>query len=748
MNIPQTITVPPPPLLDTVDPQRDGQVEPDAGATSAPLVRRLVQSLFKRRWLIAATMVVALLLGLLMIIMSTPRYQAVSILEVAREAPNVVQLNEETSISTATTDQEFYETQWGLLRGPALAREVVRRLNLASNPAFTDFEVQPGMQPRAEHLIRERQAAEFLQKNTVISPQRLSRLVEVRFRHPDPGIAARVANTLAETYIQTNVSRRVDQNSYAREFLERRLGETRGALEASERQLAQYASQQRIINIPTSDQTGEGQRSGGQTASQTLEAANLAGLSQALTEARAARATAEARYRAEQARGAANRPEVLQNPAMNALIERRAEVSARIAELSATYRDEYPVLAAARQQLAIIEQQMNGLRTQLASQPQESVNSEYRAAVMREQALQAQVSRLENSLLRLGQASIQYNILSRDVDTNRQLYGALLEQFKAVGVASNIGNNNANFVLRAEPPTRPYSPNIPRILLLSALLGGLAGIALAMLLEALDLSASSPDDLQQRLGEPLLGVIPRTPDSGDLLKELADRRSQLAEAYLTLHANLRFATPNGAPRTLSITSTKAQEGKSTSAIALAFTFARQGERVLLIDSDLRRPSVHERIGMTNAAGFSNVLSGQTGIEAVARRCEAGQFDVVTAGPTPPNPAELLGGPHLAEAMERALRSYDRIIVDAPPVLGLADAPLVGHAVEGIIYVVQANLTRVGAAQRGIERLKHLQGNVIGVVLTKFKHSRSAYSDYEYYGHYNYAKRGQERSSAT
>ena len=699
------------------------------GGSGGQALHTLFRLITKRRWTVAALVGLSLIVGLLVLLLATPLFRAVATLEISREQAPVIETGDRRA--PVAIDTEFYETQYGLLRSEALARRVVAQLRLADDPTYVEASTADGGNVRTARLVRERAAIVHLRETVAIVPARLSRLVEIRTSDPDPQRAARISNALSEAYMRQNLEKRVDRSAYARQFLDERIGQVRATLERSERNLVGYAGREQIILVPSSGP--EGQRAASGTASTSLVGSDLAGTSQALIAARAARAEAQARYAASRAsRG--NRSEILLNPTVSALATQRAQAIAEAAQIEASYKGDYAPLLAKREAIRQLDRQIARIEARISG----SIQSDFVAAQKREADLARQVDTLKRSLIDLSNRSIEYTILQREVDTNRALYDGLLQQYKAVSVAADLGSNNVNFVLRAEPPRKPYSPDAARVLALSLLIGGLLAIGALLLLEVLDARIATPEDFRERLDAPLLGVIPRS-SAADPSADLADPRSPMSEAYSSTQANIRFSTPEGAPQILAVTSTRAGEGKSTSVIALASIIARRGGTVVVVDGDLRRPSLHRRFGLPNQAGFSDLLTGGALDEFKPSRIEALDFDLVTSGPTPPSPGDLLASPRLGEVLARLRELYDFVIIDAPPVLGLVDAPLIASAADATLFVVEAGVPRLGPIKQSVDRILDARGRMLGFLFTKYAPRRSPFSEYASYDYYSYGQ---------
>ena len=323
---------------------------------------------------------------------------------------------------------------------------------------------------------------------------------------------------------------------------------------------------------------------------------------------------------------------------------------------------------------------------------------------------------LKQESLDLQKRSIQYNILKREVDTNRDLYTSLLQRYKEVDVASGVGANNVFVVDRAMLPGSPSSPRLSRALLIALFLGLGAGFAVAYILERLDDRIRSVEQVELIPGLTTLGVIPHV---SDVEEQLADPRSALCEAYRSLCTTLQFATENGLPKTLTITSSGPAEGKSLTSVTIAKHFATLGRKVLLVDADLRNPSLHVKLNRDNSVGLSNYLTGACTPPDAMQRTETPNLALIASGPLPPNAADLLGSARVHSLLSIGSEVFDLIVIDGPPVLGLADAQLLSSAAAATVFVVAAGSTRTGLVRGALRRLQLSRGSVIGAVLTKY-----------------------------
>lgn len=704
------------------------------GTDHVPLLRQYLRVAMRWRYLILGITIACILLGIVVTLLMTPKYTASVTVEISREANKVTDF-QGVEREASVADQEFYQTQYGLLRSRSLAERVATQLRLVDDPKFYErfgvadndpaFQIVNGRYPASGRAVRQRVAGEILLKNVGVAPVRLSRLVNVDFTSPDPTFSATVANAWAENFIQTNLERKIQATSYGRNLLQQQLTQLKQRLDQSQRQLVAYASAERIINLPA--QSGDGRS----TSERSIVVDDLAALNAALSQATADRIQAEARY--QQAGRAGASTEALRNQAINNLRQKRAEFAAEYERLMTQFEPGYPAAEALQSQIEQLDRSIGREEGRVSG----SLFADYREAQERERTLRTKVEGLKASYLDLRRRSIQYNIYQQEVDTNRSLYDGLLQRFKEIGVAGGVGVNNISIVDPADVPQRPSSPRMLVNLLLSIIAGLGLGALAALALEQIDEAIADPAEVERRLGLPLLGSVPKLKE-GTPRDALLDRKSELVDAYLAVQTNLEFTTEHGVPRSFAVTSTRPAEGKSTTALALATTLARAQRNVILVDGDMRSPSVHHLGNVNHDHGLSNFLSGQDNIEALTFRMDDLGLTAMTAGPIPPNAAELLTGNRLAQLIDRLLQTYDHVVIDSPPVMGLADAPLIASRVEGVIYAVESHGIRSSMVKTALGRLASANARVIGGVLTKFE-ARKAHHGYGYEYGYGYGR---------
>ncbi|MCD9032834.1 polysaccharide biosynthesis tyrosine autokinase [Luteimonas sp. Y-2-2-4F] len=695
--------------------------------------------LVKRRWLVLGVLGAVVALALLATLMMPPLYRATATLQIDRDLVQVMQVEGMANAEAASPD--FLTTQYELLRSRALAERVANELQiddatarrlrsatwwqraLAALRPQADTAAQAGADAEsgADAMASLRSATALVRDGLTVDPVRNSRLVRLHFDSTLPAFSARVANAVADGFIASAIERKFDASSYATRYLEEQLRLMKGRLEESERALVEFATRE---NIVATDETGV-----------SLEGRNLGALNAALAAAQDDRIRAQAAWR-QVGGGGALPAAAIANSILNSLQQQRAGLQAQYQQQLQVYKPDYPSMQQLRGQIEELDRQIEQERAAVRG----SIRAEYEAAQARETMLMQQLAQLRTQTLDVDKRAIDYNILRREVDTNRQLYDGLLQRYKEIGVAGGVGSNNISIVDRAIAPSGRFKPNLPLNLAIGLALGLALGALAAFAVEFLDDTLKSPEDVEQHLRLAVLGVIPHLRKQS-VDDALADPRSAFSESYRSVRTALQFSTDRGVPRTLLVTSPSAAEGKSTSALTLARNFAQLGKRVLLIEADLRNPSLHRTIGVRAETGLSSVLAGAAGIEQAVVATDDERLKVVLAGPLPPNPAELLSGSRMLSMLSAAAEKYDQVIIDGPPVLGIADAPILSNLVGGTLLVVQSGKTRIKPAQTALKRLAASRAHVIGGLLTHHDAKVAGYGyDYESYYAYGTAPR--------
>lgn len=702
--------------------------------------------LVKRRWTVLGALAIVLAFTLVGTLLMTPIYRATTSLQIERDTIKVVDVEGVTPVE-GPGGNDFYQTQYELLKSRALAQRVASQLDLAEGDRLeriaprSPWAALGGLFSRSQDVdadddsgadadARAEAATVAVMQGITIAPVRNSRLVRLHFDSPDPVFSQRAANALAEAYIASNLERRFDSSTYAKTYLEDRLEELKLKLEESERQLVAFAQQEQIV--------GTGENSG------NLSEQNLGSINTALSQVRTERIRAESRWRQAQAsRGLVLLGEVGQNSIIKSLQEQRGRLMAEYQDKLRLYKPAYPLMVQLKGQIDEIDSQIGAEVANIKA----AIQAEFLATQEQERLLEEQMALLKTDVLDLQSRSIQYNIFKREVDTNRQLYDGLLQRYKEIGVAAGVTNNNISVVDRAQPGSK-YKPSLARNLALGLAMGLMLGVLLALGFEYLDDTLKAPEDIEKQLGLSVLGVIPLLKPPMTPVKAMEDPRSAFAESYRSVRTALQFATDTGVPRCLLVTSATPAEGKSTTALTLAKNFAQLGKRVLIIDADLRNPSLHRSLGKENTSGLSNYLAGASKATEVIQATDTPHLMFMPTGPLPPNPAELLMGPKMLSLISIAAEKFDQVIIDGPPVMGLADAPILANMATGTLLVIEAGETRIAVARNALKRLVAARAHVVGALLTKFSSKHAGYGyGYGAYNYYSYGSKDEPKKLA-
>lgn len=704
--------------------------EGDESVSEPPILLQYWHAVLRNRWLLAGIVLIAAIVGLVSTLLMTPEFTATSRVDISRQQQNVTEV-ESVEAADAGLEQEFYQTQYSLLEARSLAERVARQLRLVENEAFLSEDAGSALGTReigrsSGRRTAEAQVVNTLLENIEIVPIRGSSLVDISYTSSNPTLAMQVSNTWSQQFIEASMDRRFASTVDARKFLQERLQSLRAQLEDSERNLVNYASDKGIVTLGQTEGP-DGRMQGGRT----LAASDLEALNAELAEATAQLIQAESEARV---RGTTQGS--VDNAGISQLRQRRAEAQSEYAKLMVQFEPGYPAARALQEQIRALDAAIRQEEGRVSA----ARETRLREATLRVQELRSRVTQLKAELDGEQRDNIQLNIYQRDTDTNRQLYDALLQRFKEIGVAG-VGANNIAIVDTAQLPVEPSSPNLMLNLLVALIAGLVVAAGVIFVREQVDEGLRDPTQVRRDLQVPFLGSIPDV-EGVDTVAELRDAKSTLSEAYLSVRSNLAFSTSRGVPRSFIVTSTRPAEGKSTTSLALATVLGRTGKKVILIDADMRYPSVHEFLGMKNVAGLSNYLSGSSDLAALVHDTDLKNLDVMSSGPTPPSAAELLSSERMKQLIVSLLHNYDHVVIDAPPILGLADAPLLSGAVEGCVFVAEAEGVAVRGIRASLARLRSVQANLFGLVLTKLHEKQAGYG-YGYGFGYGYGPEAED-----
>jgi succinoglycan biosynthesis transport protein ExoP len=736
-------------------PQPYGQGMPSAEQTvddDAIDLREYWHILLRYKWTVALVVALSMGIALVATFNTTPIYKASTLVQIDRTSNRIVEYGDVTAEGSAgMRDPEFYTTQYELLKSRSLARRVIDQIGLRAidnasepeDPSFldgikqslkgmiatlssTDNNVEDNLPPADREQARRKSEENLLLESLSIEPVRNSRLVRVGYESPYPGEAAAVANAIANNFINLNLERRYDASSYAKQFLQEQLAQARATLEESEKRFVAYARERQIVNFEDRLEILRNQ---------------LREMNTNLVEAESARFAAESEYQELLEASAGGAPGLQESELIQTLKQRRSDLQADYQQQLEIFKPGYPAMQKLQRQIAEIDAEIERETASI----RESVRATFEARIREEAKLRQRIQEAKDEALLLQDRTTDYETLRREVETNRELYDGLLQRMKEVGVAAGVGENNISVVDAATVPLRPYKPSLRKNLAIALVLGLFLGAGLAFLLNSLDDTIKSADDVERRVGAPVLSLVPHASarDSGLTDEELPmivfrDPKSAVAEAVRSLRTSLLFSTADGAPRTMHFTSSSPSEGKTTTAVSTAIAFAQAGDKVLLIDCDLRNPSLHRAFGLPNSTGLTNHLAGNAKPAEIAQPTQVMRLFTITSGPLPPNPVELLSTAKMVDLLSHSAERFDRVIIDGPPVIGLADALLLANLAKATIFVVEPGSTRIRDLDGSIRRLHQASARIMGAVLTKIGRSGQGYGYGYGYGYsYNY-----------
>ena len=704
-----------------------------------PSLRDYLRIFLRHKWTVISATIVALALGAVISFATIPVYEAVGRIVINRESEDTAGLKS-TEATGEETDYDYMvtmDTQMRILESDAVAKLVIRKLSLDSNPAFAGKQAAlsaatPDVSaPELRYIDPHREAAlvsKFRGALEISSIPR-TRLMEISFASQNPDLAQKVVNTLIDTYIEQNYKTRLDATTRTSVWLSQQLSELELKVEEAQEKLVRYQKDHGIVGLDEK---------------QNIITSKLDDLNKNLTAAQADRMEKEALNKI----ASSGNPELLadldSSSSLAKLRSQEADLHRQLAQASVMFDARYPAVKELQNQLNSVQTDIKAEIERLALK----YKQEYVASVEHEKLLQAALEKQKNEENNLSESAIEYDSLKRDVESGRQLYENLLAKSKEVGILTGLHSSNIRIVDPASVPTVPVKPNFPHNLVISLLVGLAAGMSIAFVMESLDDGVRSVEQLQTATELPLLAVIPldsakasptltifgndaaRAQRPGVVASVLRPR-SDISEAYRALRTTVLLSRDAKYVKVLMVTSALPQEGKTTTSINLSVVLAQQSGKVLLIEGDMRRASICRTLGMKADVGLNDVLVGNANFESAVQSVPGIQnLWVLPAGSNALYPSEVLGSPQMKELLASLREQYDHIIIDTPPALAVTDAVMLSAVADATIVVTRSGTTNKAALRRVYEVLNQVDARLIGVVLNAMDLTQFGQ---EYYG---------------
>jgi capsular exopolysaccharide synthesis family protein len=699
-------------------------------------------ALYKYRFT-AITVFLLVMLGVVIRVYTTiPMYRATTSLLIDDERAAAVAGFNATTTDYYQDPEPYYQTQLRILTGRELATKVAVRLKLENVPEFNGQGPRPvglaavlgTMKRQALTLIgrppapaREASATPGSLEGVVngflgavdVEPVRGSRLYNVSVRSSDPVFAAAAADALVEEYVRANFKRRTEVASNSLAFLADEISKQQKKVEDSERAMAEYRETHNALSL---------------NERQNTVVSSLNQVNDQYTRARTERIQKEASYSQVKSLSSSSLaesiPAVTNNPSVQALRQRLAELQRTRITLNERYGPKNPQVIENENAITdTTKQYQEALRSAV-----ETIRNDYETALSLERRLAAALEDSKTAAMDLNRKSVSYTVLEREAQSNRQIYDALIQRQNELQIVSNSGGNNVRLMDRAVVPGSPYIPDIPRHLMLGSLAGMFLAVGLVLAIDYLDDTVKTPEDVTRGLKLPFLGLVPAMKGSHQPLLTW-DVPHEFGEAFRALRTSLVFSSGTEGTRVIAVTSAQPLEGKTTTACNMAIALAYGGARVLLIDADMRRPSVARTMGMENAIGLSHLLTGQAVPRQTIKRSSVPNLWVMSAGVTPPNPSELLASDRMKTLIATVQSGpFEWVIIDTPPVLAVTDAVIIAPWVSGVVFIIGSEMTQRRLAERAVETLMTSRPRVLGAVLNRVDIVRNKYYYSRYYGY--------------
>tara|TARA_B100000700_G_scaffold30535_1_gene29397 strand:+ start:3918 stop:6146 length:2229 start_codon:yes stop_codon:yes gene_type:complete len=709
------------------------------------------------KWRILSLALVITFLVALIVLSLTPIYKATSSLLIESEETNIVSIEQVYGLDASK--KEYFETQYEILKSRYIAEKVVNKLALDSHPIFIEkldesnssafdgikttlksiltFLPQKEREPLSEEeqaQLRKELLITLFSENLTISPVPNTQVVKIAYTSESPKLAAEIANTVAEVYIESYLEAKFDMTSKATSWLNDSLAGLRNKLEVSEKKLAEFYQREQLVDLDGVVGLASEELQG--LSEQLLQAENRLKQSEIIFEQ-------VQNFNGDPAELAAM-PAVQNHPSIQNVKEAELKAQSNVSELSKVYGPKHLKMISAQAELASVMQTLENQVASLIS----GITNEYRQAQSQVNRLRVAVASAKEEYRKLSTLESKRRVLQREVDTNQQLYDSFFTRLQETSEVEGFESANARVLDRATLPVEPFKPKKSLILIATLVMSTGFGIFIALVLDFLNSGIRSVDDVERRLGQRMMGLIPWQPHkkNNDLpLREFFDTSNHVfSEAIRTLRTSIQLLDLSGDKKVIMVTSSVPKEGKTTVSINLAFAMGQIG-KTLLIDTDLRKPAIAKRFGMPGfQPGIANLVSGTHSLDECLCNDVASNIDVITAGSATPNPQELLMNDNLKKVIKQLREQYEHIIIDTAPIQAVSDAIIVSESADMLFHVVKADATNEKIVSSGLERFMRVGKRIDGVILNQVD-VKKAGNGYAYTGYYDKYGYGSETS---
>lgn len=712
-------------------------------------LRDLLDVLIRRKWIVVSALIFMFFSVALITFSMTPQFKARGSLKVSATSSNLTKFDNLEAGALKT--MEFQQTQVKLLQSEQLALRVIDLLELNLNKIFNpqvsnkSGEANAGVLASIKNFVRTDESKDsisvlsddakqqILQERILgsfknrfkVSPVRNSELIEITFETPEPALSAEITNTAMDEFINMHMDGNLQRSRVASKFLEKQILAAQIKLEKSELELQKFARKIGVVSLDPK---------------LNMVLRQMEELNEALAKARSKRIAAEAKHEQIQAMDLDEFTQVSQNPLIQDLRSKYSVLKAEYEDLGTTFKPEFPKMVKIKARMDELIKRAKEERMLIVN----SIANEYKTALKTVEYYTERADEQKQRALDLEEKATQYKIYEREISSSKTIYNSLLERSKEIEATVGAAVTNIQIIDTARPPLLPYKPRVALNLLLGIVLGLFAGIGLAFLVEYFDNTIKSPDEMADRFHIPVLGLIPYDKESVDNRKNMAlkffnDPRSPVAEAFRTTMTSVRLSAADEPPKSILITSVLPGAGKSSLSSNSCLSYLSEDETCLLIDCDLRKPSLHRVFkNGEKGKGLSSVLSGMSKLSDVVSSTEFEGLDFISSGPLPPNPAELLSSKRMRQLLNIATRKYDKVILDGPPYQGFAEILVLANMVDGVILIAVEGDTPREGVKHFRKAITNVGGRILGAIINKAGHKKgySSYGGYKYYA-YNY-----------